>query len=105
VRHLTLSEQVERNGPVTPVEPAVVTRICNGRGGGRVVGRPGDEGMLREDSDEGEGRSVEEDLHFKTYEETEVHAPPVYTIPEKHYRKMGPSVLADPSDSQTCCYR
>ena len=69
-RYLVASEQLERTGPVEAAVKSV--------------------GYATEEEGE-EGSSVNEETDFQRYEETEDHAPPVYTIPEKHHMKMGAS--------------
>ena len=83
-RYLVASEQLERTGPV---EAAV-----------KSVGYATEEEEEEEEEEleeeairREEERSVEEERDFQTYEETEDHAPPGYTIPEKHHMKIGPS--------------
>ena len=83
-RYLVASEQLERTGPV---EAAVKSVGYATEEEEEEEEELGDE-AIRED---GEGSSVEEEGDFQTYEEVEDHAPPGYTIPEKHHMKMGPS--------------
>ena len=85
-RYLVASEQVERTGPV---EAAV-----------KSVGYVTEEEEEEEEEEEGEeqvheGSSVEEEVEGEVYEDAEEHAPPGYTIPEKHYPvEIGPNGYA-----------
>lgn len=77
-RYLIASEQFERTGPV---ERTV-----------KSIGYATEEEEEEEvEGVEREGSSIEEEREYRTFEETEDHAPPGYTIPEKHHMKMGPS--------------
>ena len=86
-RYLVASEQLERTGPVE----AAVKSVGYATEEEEEEEEDELEEMAIHRDEEGEGSSVEEEVDFQTYEETEDHAPPGYTIPEKHHMKMGPS--------------
>ena len=77
-RYLIASEQFERTGPVERTVKSI----------GYATEEEEEEEVEGVDR---EGSSIEEEREYRTFEETEDHAPPGYTIPEKHHMKMGPS--------------